>query len=428
LLVDRASAHKKSGRLDEAIKDLEHALRIDPNKIRTLNNLAHARRAKGQLEAGTELIRKAHEAAPENTDIKLSMGTFLSELGQIKEAKSVYDELLNSNEHVVEAASALAISMLLEGNFEDGWPLLKYRLRRPSANITYAHFPFPQWDGADISGQHVLTWTEQGIGEEILLTTMLGELANTARAVTVLCSKRMVPVFKRSLKSARVAERKMPLPSEAIDPDIDIQMSIGDVGQLLRPTLDSFKKPGNRPALKAAIQTTKKLAKKYRRPAPNPFLIGFSWHSTAPELGAFKSLDLVAAQKLIESTDGTFVSLQYAPQPEHLSALSESGGENWIYDRSVDPLIDMDLATAQVAAMNYVVTISNTTAHIAGALGIPTALLVPRQTARLWYWFKDQKTCPWYPSVQVYESDKDGKWGEALADISKHIQTLADAV
>lgn len=427
LLVDRASTRKKLGRLDDAIEDLEHALRIDPHGIRTLNNFAHARRANGQLESGLELIRKAHDASPGNIDIKLSMGTFLLELGQIGEAKSLYDELLNNNDHVVEAASTLAIGMLLEGNFEDGWPLLKYRLGRPSANITYTHFPFPQWDGADISGQHILTWTEQGIGEEILLATMLDELANKARALTVLCSKRMVPIFKRSLKDVRVAERKLPLPSEAIDPDIDIQMSLGDVGQLLRPTFESFKKPGNKPALKAAIQTTKKLARKYRRSTPNPFLIGLAWNSGVPELGALKSLDLVAAQKLIANTDGTFVSLQYAPKPEHLAALSESGGENWIHDQSIDPLIDMDLATAQVAAMNYVVTISNTTAHIAGALGIPTALLVPRHTARLWYWFRDQTPCPWYPSVQVYESDKDGKWDEALADISKHIQILANA-
>ena len=212
-----------------------------------------------------------------------------------------------------------------------------------------------------------------------------------------------------------------------LDKGIDIQMSLGDLGHLLRPSIQSFGSNSDTPALRPNSQKRKKLRRNYEEQASGRPLIGLSWHSSAPELGALKSLGPDVAASIIKNTDAQYISLQYSPSAEDVAVLSSAGADRWIHDTSVDPLVDMELATAQVAAMDFVVTISNTTAHIAGGLGIPTALLIPRHTGRFWYWSRDQPMSLWYPSVQVYESDGAFDWTYALTQITERINHLSQA-
>lgn len=424
-LVDRASALKAAGHLDNAIDDLERAITISPGHIAALDSLAKARRDNGQLQLGLDALQEAHSLAPDMVGIRMSLGTFLSEIGRLDEGREVFGKLINEKKNVADAASSLSMALLLEKHLNEGWPLLRHRLGRTGANIIYAHFPFPVWNGESLEGKHVLVWTEQGIGEEILTATLLEDLAKTSKAITLLCSKRMVPVLKRSLKDVRIAERKQPLPVAAIDQRIDIQMSLGDLGQLLRPSIQSFGSKSNTPTLRPNSQKRAKLRRNYEDQARGKLLVGLSWHSGAPEVGPLKSLAPGLAASLIKDTDAQYVSLQYSPSEMDLETLSAAGESRWTYDTSVDPMVDMELATAQVAAMDFVVTISNTTAHIAGGLGIPTALLVPRHTGRFWYWFRGQSKSSWYPSVQLYESDGAFDWTHALTQISKRIRHLS---
>ena len=428
VLIDRDDTYKDLNEISKTIRDLEHALQIKPNQLEVLNNLARARRANGQAQLGLELIQKAHALSPDQPGIKQSLGTFLAELGLMDEAEVVFRQLMNDDKSVIDAASSLSMALLLDGRLSEGWPLLNYRLARPTANIRHDHFQFPVWAGEDVTGKHILVWTEQGIGEEILIATMLDELSRRAKAVTVLCSTRMVPLFKRSLAGIRVAERKQPLPAEAVDSDIDLQMSFSEIGQFLRPSLDAFPQKKTKPVLRSKVQDSKKMARGYRQSAPNPVLVGLSWHSDTPELGGPKSLAPSAAARLIGNTEATYVSLQYDPKPDHLELLSSAGLDRWICDPTVDPLVDMDRAAAQLTAMDFVVTISNTTAHTAGALGIPTALLVPRYTGRFWYWFRGQNQSSWYPSVHLYESDENGNWDTVLVEIAERIDNLTGSV
>ena len=426
-LIDRARALKATGRLDDAIEDLELALTINPDQIAALDSLAKARRENGQLQSGLDALLKAHALEPGMVGIRMSLGTFLLELGRTIESSEIFSGLIKEKEGVADAASSLAMALLLDNRFKEGWPLLRHRLGRAGTNIVYAHFPFTIWNGESLDGKHVLVWTEQGIGEEILSATMMRDLAKTTKAITLLCSRRMVPVLKRSLKGVRVAERKQPLPPEALDKGIDIQMSLGDLGHLLRPSIQSFGSNSDTPALRPNSQKRKKLRRNYEEQASGRPLIGLSWHSSAPELGALKSLGPDVAASIIKNTDAQYISLQYSPSAEDVAVLSSAGADRWIHDTSVDPLVDMELATAQVAAMDFVVTISNTTAHIAGGLGIPTALLIPRHTGRFWYWSRDQPMSLWYPSVQVYESDGAFDWTYALTQITERINHLSQA-
>lgn len=92
-----------------------------------------------------------------------------------------------------------------------------------------------------------------------------------------------------------------------------------------------------------------------------------------------------------------------------------------IVDRSIDQLIDMDVFAAQVAALDAVITITATLAHVAGALGVPTVALRDDWFRREWPVVADR--VPWYPSLRVV--GKDGReWGEVFDDATLVLRGL----
>ena len=109
-----------------------------------------------------------------------------------------------------------------------------------------------------------------------------------------------------------------------------------------------------------------------------------------------KSLKLKQLTPLLKNSNFRFVSLQYGDDGPHLERYHKDSGVEVLHDDTIDPLHDMDGWLSQVAAMDAVISIANTTVHGAGGLGIPTLCLVSQQAD--WRWidpaiFKGY----WYP-------------------------------
>jgi len=86
---------------------------------------------------------------------------------------------------------------------------------------------------------------------------------------------------------------------------------------------------------------------------------------------------------------------------------------------------DLDLFAAQVAAMDLVITISNTTAHFAGALGVPVWNMTPTGPGRIWYWFLEGESSPWYESMRLFRHRHDEGWGDVLGRVSNQLRKTA---
>jgi ADP-heptose:LPS heptosyltransferase len=90
----------------------------------------------------------------------------------------------------------------------------------------------------------------------------------------------------------------------------------------------------------------------------------------------------------------------------------------------IDNTQDIDGLAALIAACDVVVTVSNTTAHLAAALGRPTWVLVPADHARAWYWFRECSDSPWYPFVQVWRQKLGQSWVELIPAIAREVQSF----
>lgn len=143
-------------------------------------------------------------------------------------------------------------------------------------------------------------------------------------------------------------------------------------------------------------------------------LVGLSWRSRNAAYGVPKSLKLSDLLPVLRP-DIFWVDLQYGDTAAERSAIAGAGAEVW-RDPDVDPLRDLDAAAAQAAALDLVITTSNTTAHLSGALGVPTWLLLPAPGyGLLWYWFLDRSDSPFYPSMRCFRQSRAGDWTGVIA-------------
>ena len=113
----------------------------------------------------------------------------------------------------------------------------------------------------------------------------------------------------------------------------------------------------------------------------------------------------------------TFVDLQYTDTSEERANFKKKYGVEILKINEIDNFYDLDGLASLINACDHVVSVSNTTVHIAGSIGKDTYLMTPKNRGRLWYWSKDQEQSIWYKSIQIIEQTKVGSWNEVIDSI-----------
>ncbi|MBX7199587.1 MAG: tetratricopeptide repeat protein [Rhodospirillaceae bacterium] len=423
-------AHNAKGRIFNVMRRFEDAATAFQEGLRHTDaveiraNLGKALATLGHKDSALRELKQAfagsRAAAPVTRDaIALNYASALKDAGDTEAAIAVFRELVAAAPEMVDAHYNLGFALLSLGRFEEGWKEFAWRLKRP--NMAKYVFPAPKWAGQDIAGKKVLVWTEQGLGDEIMVASLVPDVLAKAKDVVFLCSERLVPVMRRSFPTARVEERKEPLPKAATAPDIACQMSLSDLGAAFRRGFADF--PARGAFLKADDTRRRALRARYAAGRAT-VLVGLSWSSRQnPEVGWLKSTDLADWAPILNTPGVTFVNLQYGDWASTLADVRARTGVEIVSDPEVDPLRDMDAFCAQVAAMDLVISVSNTTVHVAGALGIPTWVMAAEGRGRMWYWFRDRSDSPWYASVRLIEgAPGDDGWPPRIARCARDLQ------
>lgn len=144
-----------------------------------------------------------------------------------------------------------------------------------------------------------------------------------------------------------------------------------------------------------------------------------SWRSANAEFGGGKSLALADLYPVLCRPDLFWVDLQYGDTSVERQDLMQSHGITLWRDPDVDPLASLDLAATQYAALDLVITVSNTSAHLAGSLGVPTWLLLPDPGfGLLWYWQLGRPDSPFYSAVRCFRQGGTGDWTRPVAQVA----------
>jgi len=435
---NRARALRALDRADEALASAEEALHFAPQDAFAQTERALALFALRRFEDAAAVFESVARAAPDDADAHFNLGRALQELNKLEPALAAYDRAaaldpanaaIQHNRAVVllwlgrrDAAmtafdASLAqrpghvdtlytkgVAHLAFGELSDGWPLHALR-RQPGSPIAIEDLSRgePKWNGERAGVLRI--WREQGVGDEVLLARLAPLAAPRAGRVVLECGERLVPLFARSFTALDVR-------AVGQAPAADVQSPAGGVGQFVAP--DTGALGGGAPYLRADEERRAVLRARYAARARGRRIVGIAWASNNQRLGAHKSAALAEWGALLQR--GHFiVNLQYGDLADEVSRAADRFGAEIYTDPDVDQMTSLDDFAAQVTAMDAIVSISNTTVHFAGALGVRCIALVPPGQGLLWYWGTAGDATPWYRSVTLVRRASDEGWADQVA-------------
>ena len=418
--LELAVALERTEQTIEAIAAYERAIEIGASSSLVWFQLGCCYMACNTFEKAENAFDQSLILDPAHAPTWINLAVTRENRKELASSIEIYAALLNKAPQYHEAAYRHALGLLQTGNLEMGWRAYASRGLWPQTKTNHGSTDAPFWRGEDLTGKSLLVWTEQGPGDEILMGTMIEDLLCHGAHITLACSARVAPLFKRSFPTCQVVIRgDTQLPEQATR-GFDFQASLTEVGLNSRQNLDSFSTSA--PYLVTDTKRTQDLRSKYADGQRIRPIIGISWRSSNDAAGNQKSTKLLDWADILKSVDANFVCLQYGDADEELFTLKAQLGLEIFKDHDIDPLSDMDAFTSQVAAMDLVISTSNTTVHVAGAIGLDVWTLVPEGTGQPWYWFLDRSDCLWYPSMKLFRQPNAGNWLAPLTAVRQELE------
>jgi tetratricopeptide (TPR) repeat protein len=408
--------YQEKGRFDEALACYQNALELDPNSAGLYKNLGTFFHDNGLFDKATDYYWKALELAPDDAETYCNLGSVAEDKGLLDEALMYYQKALQRDPALAEAHWNISLTQLLAGNFEEGWKNYEWRLLEKSARPSF--FPQPLWDGTSLNAKTLVVSAEQGVGDEIMFASCLPEVIAQAGLCIIECDKRLIPLFARSFPKAQMIERidSHDAYPESL-PKADFRIALGSLPKFLRPSLSSFALPT------AYLTPDSREVEMWRQRLSalgTGLKIGISWRGgSKPSVKLARSTTLAQWTKLFSVPGVHFVNLQYGDCEGELSNAKETLGIT-IHDwKDADPLKNLDGFAAQVAALDLVISVDNSTVHMAGAAGTLVWALLPY--ACDWRWMRGFEDTPWYRTVRLFRQRIPGDWEGVFAQVTSHL-------
>jgi hypothetical protein len=366
----------------------------------------------GQLDDAKKALHSMDFRAVRSAKTQRELGVILQELSEPQLASECFNrsDVLTPTDGLARYFSALLF--LSNGWFQPGWIQHERRWRSvqfvdPARQIGPLVTTRPGFSPERDLTARVLVWGEQGVGDEVMFGSMLREFRGWCGKMLVQMDKRLIPLFRRSLpQDVEFYER-----GSVVSEDLyDSHIPIGSLGLHLRPSRESFE--GHRGAyLKADADRVRALRESFGL-TDGERLIGVSWRSSNPETGAGRSLPLWELAQVLGGEGRRLVNLQYGSVQEEIAEAQARCGIRVEQVPGVDCQNDLDGLAALIMACDEVVSIGNATAHLAGALGQKTTVLLPYSPS--WRWMAKGDESPWYRSAVLRRQILPDVWSPFL--------------
>ena len=394
------------GRYPEAAASYHQALELAPNMGEGHNNLGNSLMAMGLFRDAAECFTRAATILQTSPVPLTARATALQALGQVTESERDCRVALAIDPCFPAAHWNLALNLLLQGRYQEGWPEYEWRWRKPDFTSPCRHTDLPLWDGTPLDGSTILLHAEQGFGDAIQFVRYAPLVAARGGNIVLECHPQLVSLFQGVEGVRAVIPFGSPMPSFACQaPLLSLPLIFGT-------TLKSI------PSRIPYISISDTYRRKWERITPfnQELRIGVAWTGKKfPD--PLRSCRLSDLTPLADLQNAMFYSLQMGRGSEQ--TCSPPTGM-----RLVDltgQIFDFADTAALIEQMDLVISIDTAVAHLAGAMGKPTFLMLP--FAPDWRWLLERNDSPWYPTVRIFRQKLPGEWGNVVAGIHK---TLLD--
>jgi hypothetical protein len=310
------------------------------------------------------------------------------------------------------------MAAMRRGDFETAWretdrvELVRRAEERAGRLIWQPHHLL--WNGAPFAGQRVLVRCDHGLGDTLQFARFLPKVRAVARELTVLVQPALVDLLsaEETFGNVRDGWTKDPPPAH------DVAIEVMELAYAFRCTTETLPKAVPYLPIGALRQRAAELPIARRG---GELRVGLLW--AASDWDTRRSIPLPLLDALQHVRGVHYYSLQ---QGLH--------AQEWTHSRlAIQPLSEHTQAVTDAAAamleMDLIITVDCMAAHLAGALGRPTWMLLRHDAD--WRWMKNRADSPWYPTMQIFRQPAEGAWEpvvEEVAEALAHAEGLPSSV
>jgi tetratricopeptide (TPR) repeat protein len=398
---------REMGNLGLGYQCLRRAVAQEQRQVNLWMTYAATLHDLNRWEDAREAMKVAQKMAPNDPMPTANIGATYLQQGKWRDAINCSNDAIAIDPDCHVARITRNFAYLSMGRWSDAWGDAKYLYGKhlPLRVYNPQEIEEPMWDGT--KGQTVVVQADQGVGDIIMYAQCLPQLASDCKEVILECAPRLVGLFKRNFPQITVEgtlkdERQMwALARAGTERQIDAHVHISYLGNWYRNRDQDFpRKPYLTPDPEKVEQW-----KDFLSGYPKPW-VGIAWkggiQATQTHLRSMDLKDLAPAIK------GTLVDLSYQDNRLEVS--------RWNIDNETQVICpdinteDYENTVSLIAALDEVVTVTTSVAHVCGAIGRSARVLVP--SVPQWrYAYRCEDGMIWYPeTLKLYRQNHGEDW------------------
>ena len=394
---------------DGAIKDLINALQLCPETWEILYNLGNAYLKSGNYELANYQYKRAYEINNTNVELLCNMGIASERLGAFPEAAAAYKKALVLDPKNNPAAYNYSLLLLKLGFYEKGLDLYEKRWETREFKAAKRQLDAPLWQGEhDLTDKKILCHAEQGLGDTIQFLRFCRMFDTKTTTVFVQCHSDLIEIAQTMQLQAEFFEIGSELP------DYDFHCPLMSLPRAFkyRPNSNRTTEPYLFPCRSKKDRFDKNLGPRIR-PRIGLVLEGKPSH-VHNHFRSVNAIDFI--DFLPEGVDYFLLQKELSSQTKALI-----GKRSDVKDLS-NSLINFSDTAAACSNMDLIITVDTAVAHLAGALGCRTRVLLHFQSD--WRWGLETKTSHWYSNMRLIRLQRNRDWPDSYAEITENIQSI----
>ena len=401
-LNNRSLVLQDMRRFEEALLDSDRLIGLMPNDPTFQNNRGALLHDMMRLNEAMACLDEAIRLKPEYVEALDNRGNLLTDMHKIDEALANYDSAIAINPNYTRAPFHKSTALLLKGDLATGWPLWEWRWRQPRVTSPVRDFEKPLWVGdTNIGGKTILLHSEQGLGDSVQFVRYAPMVAKLGARVVLEVPEQVRPLLATMNGVDQLIGKDDELPA------FDYHCPLMSLPLAFKTTLETI--PTSTPYL--MISPSRLAEWSQRLDTSSRPCVALAWrgspNNTNNHIRSTRLEDI--APHLSPEFD--WLCLHHdldKPERQLVKSLPH-------LNAPLDKDTNLEDAAAVCALSDVVVSVDTIFAHIAGALGKTSLVMLPFTPD--WRWMLDRADSPWYPTMTLFRQDQNRSWSEVIVDV-----------
>ena len=395
----------------------EHSIKIDPKNYIPYYNIGRSYYQLGKYKKSIQYFERSLKINSKHSKSYFNLGLAFDKIGAIDLAVKNFLITSKLTPEFKEVRFNLGRCYLAVDDFKNGWSEYEFRLEVEKLGHKVKKIK-KMWDGKKISSP-LLVHSEQGIGDQVLFSTMLEDLYRLNNKIVVILDKRLISLYKRSFPKINFLENNK---ADLIKWK-GVHTFLGSLGKYFRNSSRDFLQ-NKKKLLKASPKNINifKLKIKHK----SKINVGLHWKSfslSPDNKGGHKNISLESLSRILPSENYDLYNLQYGDKEKDINDLYKNTKREIIIFNDLDYKNDLEKIAGLISNLDFIISNYTFLSYFAGSLGAPTFVLVPLAVTWPLHSHSLREKSLWFPSMSLIKQKKLHNWDDAYKELKIKISS-----